>query len=59
MQPDKIRDEYVAEIQRLEGAIRETRSDCLKRDYGKAVRRMRKELRDYDRYRSGKAGAGV
>ena len=56
---DKIRDEYVAEILRLEGAIRKARSDYLRRDYGKAVRRMRKELRDYDRYRNGKAGAGV
>lgn len=56
---DRIRDNYVAEIQRLEGAIRETRSGYLRRDYSKAVRRMRKELRDYDRFRSGKVGAGV
>ena len=39
---------HEAEIRRLEDAIRRTRSDRLRRDYGKAVRRMKKELRAYD-----------
>lgn len=53
------RDEYAAEIERLEAAIVKTKSEKLRTDYRKAVRRMRKELRDYDRYRAGSAGPGV
>lgn len=45
---DKTRERHEAEIRRLEDAIRRTRSDHLRRDYGKAVRRMKKELRAYD-----------
>jgi hypothetical protein len=45
---DKMREQHEAEIRRLEDAIRRTRSDRLRRDYGKAVRRMKKELRAYD-----------
>ena len=42
------REQYAAEIRRLEDAIRRARSDRLRGDYGKAVRRMKKELRAYD-----------
>jgi len=56
---DNMRDQYAAEIRRLEDAIRRTSSERLRTDYGKAVRRMRKELKDYDRYRAGSAGPGV
>lgn len=45
---DKMREQHEAEIRRLEDAIQRTRSDRLRRDYGKAVRRMKKELRAYD-----------
>lgn len=45
---DKAREQYAAEIRRLEDAIRRTRSDHLRSDYGKAIRRMKKELRAYD-----------
>lgn len=38
----------LGDIWQLEDAIRRTRSDRLRRDYGKAVRRMKKELRAYD-----------
>lgn len=39
------RDNIVAEIQRLKKAIDKTDSEYLKRDYGKALRRMEKQLR--------------
>lgn len=53
------RDEYAAEIARLEVAIVKTKSEKLRTDYRKAVRRMRKELREYDRFRTGPAVPGV
>lgn len=45
---DKTREQHEAKIRLLEDAIQRTRSDRLRRDYGKAVRRMKKELRAYD-----------
>ena len=53
------RNEIEAEIERLEVAIVKTKSEKLRTDYRKAVRRMKKELRDYDKYRAGKPGPGV
>ena len=48
---DKQREAFQAEINRLEDAKRRSTSEHLRRDYGKAIRRMRAELREYDRFR--------
>ena len=50
---DKMRKNRVAEIERLKAAIAKTNSEYLKRDYGKALKRMQRELSDYDRYKGG------
>ena len=55
---DKSRDNYIAEIARLENAILKTQSKHLQADYRKAVSRMRKELRTYDRFKR-KACLGI
>ena len=52
---DRQRDAFVREIGRLKEAREKTRSSNLRRDYGKAIRRMENELRQYDSFR--KAGA--
>lgn len=39
------RPEIVKEIRRIEAAIRKTQSDTLRRDYGKRLKRLRKQLR--------------
>lgn len=44
------RDEFVAEMKRLEEAINKTNSPYLKKDYEKALIEMRKELVEYDNY---------
>lgn len=49
--PDRQRQAFESEILRLEDAKRRTSSPHLRRDYGKAIRRMRAELRDYDRFK--------
>lgn len=48
---DKARETFVYEIDRLKVACEKTKSDYLRRDYGKAIRRMERELRDYDRFK--------
>lgn len=45
------REKHIAEMRRLETAIKTTKSETLKRDYGKALKRMRHELKVYDSYR--------
>lgn len=50
---DKMREKHVAEITRLEDAIKKTKSIYLKRDCEKAIRNMRRELADYDRFKAG------
>lgn len=50
---DRQRELFQAEINRLEEAKRRSTSKRLKADYGKAIRRMRAELREYDRYKQG------
>ena len=50
--------DIIAEIQRLEDVITKTKSEKLRTDYRKAVRRMKKEMRDYDSFRRA-AGARV
>lgn len=45
------REAHIAEMRRLEEAIAKTKSDKLRKDYGKALNRMRHELKIYDAYR--------
>ena len=52
---DKQREALVREISRLKDAWNRTDSRYLRKDYGKAIRRMENELRQYDSFR--KAGA--
>ena len=51
---DKQREAFQAEINRLEEARQKSGSAHLRKDYGKAIRRMRAELREYDRYKEGR-----
>lgn len=44
------RKKHIQEMNRLEQAINKTSSPYLKRDYKKALKRMRKELIIYDAY---------
>jgi hypothetical protein len=45
------REKHIKEMRRLEEAIEKTKSEKLKKDYGKALNRMRHELKIYDSYR--------
>ena len=47
---DPQREKFLAEIERYRTAIKQTKSPYLKRDYNKALSRMLKELKAYDRY---------
>ena len=47
---DIMRNKHIAEMQRLKTAIDKTNSEYLKRDYKKALKRMQRELKEYDRY---------
>lgn len=49
------RDEFVTELQRLRDAYDKTKSKFLKRDYGKAIKRMERDLCEYDSYRKERA----
>ena len=51
---DKRRQEFVDEMERLKQAIRKTHSEYLKKDYIKALKTMKRELTDYDRFMSEK-----
>lgn len=50
-QEDKARERHVAEMERLEMAIKKTKSKCLKNDYMKKLTEMRLDLIDYDKFR--------
>jgi hypothetical protein len=50
---DKMREKYVAEMDRLKDAMERTTSNHLRCDYGRALKRMRKELEEYDKYKGG------
>lgn len=52
--PDRQREIFQAELNRLEEAKRKSNSPHLRADYGKAIRRMRAELRAYDNYKEGR-----
>jgi hypothetical protein len=46
---DDKREQFVEKINWYKSAIANTKSEYLKRDYQKAIKRMQKELREYDR----------
>ena len=50
---DIQREKFVAEIKRYEEAINNTKSEYLKRDYQKKLKKMKLELKEYDRYHNG------
>ena len=50
---DKRREKHVAEMDRLKDAMARTKSNHLRCDYGRALKRMQKELEEYDRYKGG------
>ena len=45
------RERQVSEIQRLEQAMKTTRSPYLKKDYQKAIKRKKRELAEFDFWR--------
>lgn len=47
---DKMREKFVKEMQRLELAVKESRSPYLKNDYRKALKKMREDLAEYDKF---------
>ena len=51
---DKQREAFVKEMRRMKEAIEKTDSPKLKRDYSKAIKRMKKQLKEYDYYRQGR-----
>lgn len=53
---DNMREKHIAEIRRLEEAQKKTQSYRLKTDYGKAIRRMKRELKIYDALKRGEYG---
>ncbi len=48
---DIMREKYVAEINRLQAARAKSKSKYLRKDYAKAISRMKKELAVYDMYK--------
>lgn len=52
-EPLRNREQLVQEIERVKNALGKTKSVYLKREYTRHLRRMQKELRDYDRFRAG------
>ena len=44
------RDDHIREMRRLQAAIENTDSDYLKKDYRKAISRMRREISEYDKF---------
>lgn len=52
-EPLRNRGQLVQEIERVERALRKTRSPHLKQQYTRHLKRMQRELDDYDRFRAG------
>ena len=50
---DKMREKHIAEMKRLKTAMEKTDSEYIKRDYEKVLKRMQKELKEYDKYKGG------
>ena len=55
---DKARERHVKEMRRLQEAIEKTTSKSLVRDYVKALKRMIRDLEEYDRYKAQTGEAG-
>lgn len=53
---DKMRAEHVQKIYRLRAALSRTSSPYLKRDYTKALKRMERELKEYDEFKRKECG---
>ncbi len=47
------REKLIAEINRMEDAVNRTQSRHLKNDYQKGIKRLKRELAEYDRWRNG------
>lgn len=52
-EPLRSREQLVAEIERVRKALDKTKSPRLKQQYTRHMKRMQKELDDYDRFRAG------
>ena len=50
---DIQREKFVAEIKRYEEVLKNTTSEHLKKDYQKKLKKMKLELKEYDRYHNG------
>ena len=48
---DKQRQKFVDEMNRMKEAVEETNSDCLRNDYLKALKKMKRELKQYDNFK--------
>ena len=44
------REKFVAEIKRMEQAMSQTDSMYLRKDYDRGIKRMKRELAEYDRF---------
>ena len=54
---DIRREEFVAEMNRLSNALEVTKSPMLRCDYSKALRKMKRDLADYDRFQKERKAA--
>lgn len=45
---DKMREKHITEMNRIKTAITKSKSERFKRDHIKALKRMEKELKEYD-----------
>lgn len=52
-EPLRSREQLVTEIERVRKALDKTKSPYLKQQYTRHLKRMQKELNDYDRFRAG------
>ncbi len=52
------REKHIAEMQRLAAAISKTKSEKLKKDYGKRLQKMVHELKIYDALREAQDDTG-
>lgn len=50
---DKAEEKHVKEMERLKQALQKTDSIFLRRDYEKALKRMKDELNEYRKFRYG------
>lgn len=49
---DKAREKHIQEMNRLQNAIKNTKSPYLINDYTKAYNRMQRELKEYDMFKA-------